>query len=105
MPNVRKYLKQTVTLKRRVRNESGEGVNDRFGAPLYEEPAEVRARKTPREGTVRSPTGEYIDARGEVVTGPETPVSVGDEIDGEEVRGVDTRVGKTGRVVGYWSYL
>lgn len=105
MPNVRRYLKQTLRLQRRARDAEGNPLLTRTGGITFDAAVNVRGRKFAKSGVVRTATGEEIEAESEAITGPETPVTVGDLIDGEEVRRVETRVDKGGRIIGYWSYL
>lgn len=71
--------------------------------PTYSDPAEISARVEPAEGLRRSATGDLIDVETYVLT--ETGVAVGDCIDGEEVRRVQSIIGKSGQTLGYEAYL
>jgi hypothetical protein len=105
MPNVEKFLNQTVTVERRRRKPNGEVELDRFGQPLYDFPDNVAARKVEHEGVIRSATGQDVEDESEVITGPEDVVRVGDLIDGDTVRRVEAKRSRRGELIGHWSYL
>ena len=92
MPGVRRYLKQTVTLRR-----SG-GFNDQ-GEPGYSPPETVRARKVAGFGRSVNDLGVEVPNRTKLLMDVE--VSVGDLIDGAPVEGVEAIVNKRGKTVGY----
>ena len=93
MPGLRRYLKQTVTLKR----STGE-FNDQ-GEPVSADPEVVKARKVPGFGMTVNELGVEVPNRTKLLVGVE--VSVGDLIDGARVEGVEAIVSKRGRTIGY----
>ena len=92
MPSVRKYLKQTVTVKRYV------GFNDQ-SEPVYGEPEVARARKTEAFGRTVNELGVEVPNRTTLLT--EVEVSVGDLIDDAPVEGVEEKRKKNGRLSHY----
>lgn len=93
--NLSKHQKQTVTIERRT------GTNG-FGEPIYEAPARIRALYMPREGVRRSATGDDVEVESYVLT--EAPVSLGDRIEGSDVRRLEPIVRK-GQTIGRECYL
>ena len=92
MPGVKKYLKQTVALRR-----AGEP-NDQ-GEPGYSEPETVGARKVAGFGRTVNDLGVEVPNRTTLLT--EAEVSVGDLIDGVPVAGIEEIVDKRGKTIGY----
>lgn len=96
MVNVKKYLKQTVTVQRQA------GLN-RNGEVSWSEPEELQARVVEKQNVRRSAQGEEILASTEVWT--EEEIAVGDLINGSRVEARSNVVDKRGRVLRWNSYL
>lgn len=92
MPGVRKYLKQTATLKR------VSGFDD-HGQLSYGPPETIRVRKVPADGRTVNALGAEVQNRTRLLT--DTEVGVGDLIDDAAVEGVEAIVDKRGRTSGY----
>lgn len=100
--NLSKHLKQTVTIERREYDEQGNPRYDGFGQPLYAAPANMRALYLQKEGVRRSATGDDVEVESYALT--DAPVSLGDKIEGSDVRRVEPIVRK-GKVIGRECYL
>lgn len=97
MVSLSKYLRQRGTLY-----TPGE-TDPRTGEPAPGQEREVRARYVEESGLVRSSTGSEIRSEG-VVLLEEEPV-VGGSFAGEEIKGRQAIVSKTGQVLGWRAFL
>lgn len=93
MPNLRKYLRQTVTLRRPT-----DELND-SGEPVYSEPETARARKVSADGRTVNALGVVVDNRTKLLMDVE--VSVGVLVDDVAIQGVEAMVDKRGKTLGY----
>jgi hypothetical protein len=90
------YANQTVSLERK------ESTND-YGDVTYSDTESILAVYEPATGLRRSLTGDEVAVESRVLT--ETPVSLGDRIEGSSVRRVIPVIGFDGETIGYEAYL
>ncbi len=95
MSIISRFANQTVTLQRRLTNES-------FQGNTYTTAEEIAAHYRPRFGLTRTVGGDEVQAESSVMT--ETEVALGDLIEGSEVRRVEPII-KKGVTIGYWAFL
>lgn len=92
MPGIKKYLKQTVAVRRaREPNRSAE--------PSYFDPETARARKVPGFGKTVNELGVEVPNRTKLLMDVE--LAVGDLVDDAPVEGVEAIVDKRGKTLGY----
>jgi hypothetical protein len=103
LPNVRKYLNQSITLKRQQLRPDGTPRTSGYGEPLFDSPETLDARVVEKQNVRRNPQGEEILASTEVWTAEE--VNVGDYIDGRSIEARSNVVDKRGTAVLWTSYL
>lgn len=98
MVNVAKYRNQTVSLQRK-------GATDVYGDITYGEPEQIKVRYSPDNGTVRTATGQEINAESVLLLDPADVVVLGDLIESSEVRRLKPIVDKRGKIPSVWCYL
>lgn len=92
MASLRKYLKQSVTLRRLLSE-------DDYTGTTYSDPETIKARKTEADGRTVNSLGAEVENRTKVLTDVE--VGVGDLIDEARVEGVEAIVDKRGKTIGW----
>ncbi len=96
MPNLGKYLKQSVTVRRR-------GSRDFYGEITYEDPVTLPARLEEKQNMVRNNQGTENLSTTRVMTVAE--LKVGDLVNGLEVAARESIVDISGRTLGWTTYL
>jgi hypothetical protein len=104
MPSiVTRYANQTVTLKRRQRDDDDEVLGDDWSGNAYEDAEDIVVRYEPKEGLVTTATGDSTQVESSVLT--ETAVRPYDLVEGQEVKRVEAIVNKRGVTLGYQVFL
>lgn len=101
MPNIAKYLKQTVEVT--TQTAPGGGFYGDDPPPKYSTPRTVPARKIIKQNEVRSAGGTEVIASTEVWLLDE--IAIGDTIDGEAVQDRENVVSKDGAVLFWRAFL
>ena len=104
MSRISKYLKQTCTYEKLVRDEQGNAILDKFGEPRYEAPITIKCRREINVQDVLSNTGAVLKSSTRYFTDEKQTIQANDRIDGNSILKVQQYINQFGKSEGFESY-
>lgn len=100
-----KFLKQTCSFERALRDSDGATKLNKFGDVLYTSPLTVKCRRERVIKDVQTNTGAILSSSTRYFIDESCPINPDDRIDGKVVLEVEEYVGAKGQTVGYEVYV
>lgn len=105
MSRMTKFLKQTCTFEKALRDENGTVQLDKFGEVVYGEPVELKCRRERIIKDVQTNTGAILRSSTRYFTDEVQAIDADDRIDGKTVLETEEYINQLGKVEGYESYV
>ena len=105
MSRMTKFLRQSCSVARAVRDSQGNALVDRYGLPQYGAPSTYKCRKETSEEIIQVDNGRMVRSTAVYYFDDSVAVSIGDTIDGKPVLKVDDYVNAYGIRIGGEVYV